>query len=296
MESLGRSVAIDGDTIVTEPPSTAPPGPGAVYVFRRRWRRHARRGGQAGGFRRRGGRLVRLVVAIDGDTVVIGAYARTARGSARLPHGGRGATYGQVAKLTGSDVMSVDYFGSSVAIDGDTVIDRQGLCHLGATDGGATYGQVAKLTASDGAAGDYFGISVASPAPPLWSGQLEMPPTSLTSDDGASYAQVAKLTGPDSFGGPWPSTATPSDRGQQRPRRRLLRGLGHVYRTSDGWDTHTQIKLTASDGAAVTPGSSVHRRHHRRGRCRPRRDAGFWSGSVYVQHDRRRRHVRRWPS
>ena len=57
-------------------------------------------------------------VAIDGDTVVIGAggavyVLRTSDG---------GATYGQVAKLTASDAESGDQFGLSVAIYGDTVV------------------------------------------------------------------------------------------------------------------------------------------------------------------------------
>ena len=134
-----------------------------------------------------------------------------------------------MAKLTASDAAAGDYFGISVAIDGDTVVvgalmtknslgvgaayvfhgrrrrhvrpggqadglrrrcgrllrrlrghrrrHHRGRClprrrrHINdgsgsayvfrTTDGGATYVQVAKLTASDAAADDYFGSSVA---------------------------------------------------------------------------------------------------------------------------------------
>jgi hypothetical protein len=66
-------------------------------------------------------------VAIDGATVVAGAYgdddAGSWSGSAyvfRTTDGG--ATYGQVAKLTASDGAVGDYFGDSVAIDGDTIV------------------------------------------------------------------------------------------------------------------------------------------------------------------------------
>ena len=105
-------------------------------------------------------------VAIDGDTVVVGAYYKDDKTGAvyvfRTTDGG--ATYGQVAKLTAADAAAGDYFGYSVAIDGDTVVvgasqsrsdDGSGSAYVFLTsDGGATYGQVAKLTASDAAADD----------------------------------------------------------------------------------------------------------------------------------------------
>ena len=48
-------------------------------------------------------------VAIDGDTVVIGAYSKEAAYVFRTTDGG--ATYGQVAKLTASDAAADDLFG-----------------------------------------------------------------------------------------------------------------------------------------------------------------------------------------
>ena len=65
-------------------------------------------------------------VAIEGDTVVVGAYydGPTSSGSAyvfRTTDGG--AAYGQVAKLTSADAAArYDSFGYSVAIAGDTVV------------------------------------------------------------------------------------------------------------------------------------------------------------------------------
>jgi len=64
-------------------------------------------------------------VAIEGDTVVVGAYydGGDASGSAyvfRTTDGG--ATYGQVAKLTAADAAGNDLFGTSVAIAGGTVV------------------------------------------------------------------------------------------------------------------------------------------------------------------------------
>jgi hypothetical protein len=112
-------------------------------------------------------------VAIDGNTIVVGAYDDAPGGSVyvfRTSDGG--ATYGQVAKLTADDAAAYDDFGKSVAIDGNTVVvgaygdddagSKSGSAYVfRTTDGGATYGQVAKLTASDAAASDWFGVSVA---------------------------------------------------------------------------------------------------------------------------------------
>ena len=63
-------------------------------------------------------------VAIDGETVVAGAYGdESYTGSAhvfRTTDGG--ATYDEMAKLTASDGAAGDWFGSSVAIAGGTVV------------------------------------------------------------------------------------------------------------------------------------------------------------------------------
>ena len=66
-------------------------------------------------------------MAIDGDTIVVGAHTHDDGGSDsgsvyvfRTSDGG--ATYDQVAKLTASDAAASDLFGNSVAIDGDTIL------------------------------------------------------------------------------------------------------------------------------------------------------------------------------
>ena len=169
---FGISVAIDGSTIVVG--AEGDDDSGSAYVF------HTSDGGATYG------QVVKLTaadaasndyfgrsVAIDGGTIVVGAYGDDPGGSVyvfRTTDGG--ATYGQVAKLTAADAAAYDYFGGSVAIDGDTIVvgahwdddagDDSGSAYVfRTTDGGATYVQVAKLTASDAAASDWFGISVA---------------------------------------------------------------------------------------------------------------------------------------
>ena len=112
-------------------------------------------------------------VAMDGDTAVIGAYRDTY--DAGSDFGSvyvftrSGGTWTQQAKLNATDGATNDFFGISVAVDGDTVVigayhddDRgtdSGSVYV-FTRSGTTWTQQAKLNASDGAAGDMFGYSV----------------------------------------------------------------------------------------------------------------------------------------
>ena len=122
-------------------------------------------------------------VAISGDTVVVGAIFEW------ITWGGEGAAYvfvkpvtgwagtlNQSARLVGSAVPSVGYFGSSVSISGDTIVVggdnvgqpdgtiRNGAAYIfikpGANWSGTLF-ESAKLVASDGAEFDHFGNSVA---------------------------------------------------------------------------------------------------------------------------------------
>ena len=180
-DHFGESVAIAGDTIVVGArfDDVGGSGSGSAYIFSTTdgWTTHTEiklTAADAAANDNFGGS-----VAIDGGTVVVGAsskyeYPTTPFQSGvayvfQIPDGG--ATYEQVAKLTASDAMENDYFGNSVAIEGDTVVvgayydgpTNSGSAYVfRTTDGGATYGQVAKLTSADAAARyDSFGWSVA---------------------------------------------------------------------------------------------------------------------------------------
>ena len=152
-------------------------------------------------------------VAIDGDTVAVGAIGCLTCGFSGAVYIFRtsdgGATYPQVAKLTASDATgNFDYFGYSVAIDGNTVVVgakyKEAVYVFRTTDDGATYDQVAKLTAW-GASSMFneFGQSVAidggtvvvsEEADAGYTGAVYV---FRTSDGGATYGQVAKLTASD---------------------------------------------------------------------------------------------------
>ena len=154
------------------------------------------------------------------------AAAAPYQASALLDHGARralrgrrlrGATFGLVTRASPSDanpMASLQYYGKSVAIDGDIAVvgafgdsREAGAAYvLRTTDGGATYVELAKLTASDGGNDHRFGWSVAI--------------------DGNTIVVGAPDTVDAAYPGP---------------------GAAYVYRTTDGWASHTEIKLTADD-------------------------------------------------
>ena len=119
--------------------------------------------------------LFGLSVAISGETAVIGAIgdavgANASQGSVYV-FVRSGMTWSQQQKLTSSDGAASDFFGRSVAIDGDTVVVGASQHDVGANSNqgsvyifvrsGTTWTQQQKLMASDGAANDFFGQSVA---------------------------------------------------------------------------------------------------------------------------------------
>ena len=183
-DRFGYSVATNGDTVVVGaygknwqpggPPIFVPTSRGAAYIFKR----------NQGGAENWG--QVKILtpsdaaasdrfgwsVAIDGDTVLVGAWAKNSNtGAAYIFKRNQGGAenWGQVKKLTASDAAGGDNSVRSVAIDGDTVVVGAWVKNsdIGAAyifernqDGAENWGQVQKLTASDAATHSYFGFSV----------------------------------------------------------------------------------------------------------------------------------------
>jgi hypothetical protein len=111
-------------------------------------------------------------VAVQGDTLVVGALAQSNGAGAAYVYQRTGDTWNQTAKLVPTDSAIGDSFGQSVAIDGDTIAVGAPEATIGNNVGqGAVYTftrsgipnrtESAKLTASDGAAFYGFGNSVA---------------------------------------------------------------------------------------------------------------------------------------
>lgn len=114
-----------------------------------------------------------FAMALAGDTLVVGApganVADVADAGAAYVFVRSGNTWAQQAKLTaGSLVTSTPNFGTSVAIDGDTILvssplggtQDQGLVFVFVRSGG-TWTQQATLSGFDSANGDLFGQAVA---------------------------------------------------------------------------------------------------------------------------------------
>ena len=111
-------------------------------------------------------------VAIDGDTLIVGAQYEDATASnagSVYVFTRSGTTWSQQQKFQASDIQAGDLFGFSVDIDGDTAIigskqedaggDGAGAAYI-FTRSGTTWSQQAKLVASDAQAGDLYGQSV----------------------------------------------------------------------------------------------------------------------------------------
>lgn len=286
IEEFGYSVAIDGDTAVIGAPSGQINGRfyGLVYVFTLSdgaWSFTAQL--TAGGFSENS--RAGLSVAIDGDTIVVGApgdYNRlksapkgvithSRSGSAYVftkPSGGWVSTH-EAAKLVAPDLGDYRGFGYSVAVNGDTVV-------VGSEEGGAAYvftkpggGWVdsfnaAKLTAPGearlGNAVDIDGDTIAvgggtSDANDPYSASVVHVFTK-PAGGWANSSRAVDLTTPYtqrgngfglsvSFGGDTLVVGAPLEDGKEREE-----GAAYVFsKTSEGWtSTSSAVRLTSPDG------------------------------------------------
>ena len=175
---IDSAVSISGDYAIVGAPSedTGGTNAGAAYIFTRdgtTWTQQAKI--QASDAK--AGLIFGSAVAIDGDTVVVGAD----NGHPTLSYAGAlyvftrsGTTWTQQAKLVASDAIASDVLGSSgVSISGDTIaVGARGRDEYGNDSGavyvftrsGTTWTQQAKLLNPDAAntanANDNLGISV----------------------------------------------------------------------------------------------------------------------------------------
>jgi len=217
--------------------------------------------------------------------------------------GERGDDFSVEQKLTASDGAENDFFGSSVAIDGDTALVGASGDNDNGYDSGSAYifkrqadgswSETSKLTASDGAEEDWFGISVAI------SGETALVSAQRDDDNGddsggayiyerqadGSWSEVAKLTASDgdvddyfstsiAISGDTALVGAPGDDDNV-----VDSGSAYIYqRQADGSWSET-AKLTASDGATYDDfGSSV----FISGETALVGARGDWSGSVYI--------------
>jgi len=164
---FGTSVAVSGDTAVVGASLkiTAGGTSGAAYVFTR-----------SGGIWTQQTLLVSSdaaaadffgnSVAVNGDTVVVGAYEKAFYQGAAYVFTRSGVAWSQQAKLTAANALPLDEFGYSVAVSGDTAVigayskaGNLGAAYVFARSGTA-WSQQTELAANDGGV-DEFGYSVA---------------------------------------------------------------------------------------------------------------------------------------
>jgi hypothetical protein len=173
---FGGAVAVFGDTAIVGASFDDVGGnvdQGSAYVFVRAgagWAEQARLTAADGAAGDRFGD----VVAIHGDTVIVGAWNDDVGGS--VDQGSAyvftrtGSTWTQQAKLTAVGGLAQDAFGSAVAIEADTAVvgayaalvgnnSYQGAAYV-FTRTGSAWTQEARLVEAGGQAGDSFGHSV----------------------------------------------------------------------------------------------------------------------------------------
>ena len=283
-ERIGRSVAIDGDTIVAGAPYAAGRGAayvGAAYVFTRSghsWEQTAKLTATDGV----DGDQLGVSVAIDGDTIVAGDPRDTVGANAN-----QGSVYTfarsgapertETAKLTVSDGAESDALGVSVAIGGDTVVagailDRRGpgaalgAVYTFARTGAAERTQTAKLTASDGAEFDVLGVSVAiggdtivagAPNDVVGANRLQGSAYTFARTGAPERSETAKLTASDgatedslgrsvAIDGETIVVGASSD----TVGANAFQGSAYTFARTGDADRNETAKLTASDGAA----------------------------------------------
>lgn len=181
-DDFGRAVAIDGDTVVVGAPydDDAVTDAGSAYVFVKPaggWTSTIEDAKLTASDAATDDRLGHSV-AVSGDTAVVGREPdqpldpMAAAGSVYVfvRPGGAWTDVTETLKLVAPDTAVLDQFGSSVALDGGTLlIGAEGNSHAGGDRAGAAYVYVgsgatwqaqAKLTASDAEADDFLGYSV----------------------------------------------------------------------------------------------------------------------------------------
>jgi hypothetical protein len=278
-DQFGASVAASGDTVVVGAPLDDVNGTtnqGSAYVFTQSgtaWALQQKLTASDGA----AGDQFGASVAIDGDTVVVGAHSADVDGKANqgkaYAFGRSGTTWTQQSLLTSSDGAAGDQFGASVSVSGDTAVVGSDFADVGgrADQGkayafgrsGVTWTQQAILTSSDGAAGDQFGASCAIDGNTAAVG-ARLADVAGKANQGKAYAfgrsgiiwmQQAILTASDGAAGDRFGEAIAIDGDTiavgadgDNIGANLEQGSAYVFaRSGTAWSQ--QAKLTASDGA-----------------------------------------------
>ena len=216
-DSFGCSVSLSGQTLAVGAYATDADGEssGSVYIFQHEaglWRQRA----ELTASDARQAQYFGCSVAVDGDRLVVGARGDDDRGvnaGAVYLFARRDGQWAETGKYVPSDVAEGDYFGRTVAIDGDTVVasapgdDPAGAAYAFRWDGVACI-EESKLTVPGAGEGDGFGCGVAIDGEDLVVGARgddeaggEAGAGYVFRREGGAWEQVSKLTASDDAGG-----------------------------------------------------------------------------------------------
>jgi hypothetical protein len=172
--TFGWSAAISGNTIVVGAPNSGSDGEAFVYVKPATgWTNMTETAKLTASDSNKGPGWFGVAVSVDADTVAVGAYMQAFSGEAYVfvkPSGGW-TNMTETAKLTQSDALVGDSFGSAVSISGNTVLvgaptkpytQNYGAAYVYVepSSGWVDATETARLTASDQQAFDMLGSAV----------------------------------------------------------------------------------------------------------------------------------------
>jgi len=172
IEAYEYSVAVDGDTVVVGSDGVNNQSPGAAYVFDISGGTFTKAAGIAGPAN---GTAFGYSVAVDGDTAVVGLLVTNGGNGGGAAYiysrnqGGAGR-WGLAVSLSDPLAMDGDEFGTSVAVDGDTVgvgaagtYGMEGAAYVYSRNQGGVgrWGLAASLSDPGATVEDSFGYSVA---------------------------------------------------------------------------------------------------------------------------------------
>ncbi len=216
-DKFGRAVAIQGNTAVVGAYQVSPPGKsgaGAVYVFQRTgtmWTQVAKLVAPDAASPDNFG----ASLDFDGDTILIGAPFKA--GPAGVQQGAAyvftraGGVWTQQAKILDPSASSSDWFGTSVALQGDTAVIGAPADDVGVSDRGTAHvftrtagvwTRRAILNPSDGVVSDFFGqqVAISNGTIAVGSPQHDLTPNGnqgaiyVFTGSGAAWTQQQKLT------------------------------------------------------------------------------------------------------
>jgi len=255
-DQFGYSVGLSGDTIVVGAPLKAS-STGAAYIYTRTgstWTQRKKLTASNGAT----GDKYGSSVAVSGNTVVVGASAKsTAKGSVYV-YTGSGSTWTEQQILTASDAANNSKFGDSVSISGDTLAAGSPTAGSGF---GATYiftrtantwSQQQKITATGGTSSDQFGYSVSLDLDQVAIGTGGAEKAYIFTRTSGVWSQLTSVTGSDTVAGDKFGTAVGLSNDTLAVgayAKSSASGAVYAFRLQSGVWYQSQ-KLTASDGAA----------------------------------------------